>query len=146
MAFNKVILLGNLTRDPETRSTSGGASVTGFSLAVNETWTDKAGERQERTSFIVCEAWGPRGETIAKYLGKGRQVLVEGRLRQDTWDDKETGKKRSTLRVAVDGFSFVNDGKGGGGGSSQAGGGSDVSDSGDAGVSDEPINLDDIPF
>jgi single-strand DNA-binding protein len=113
MAYNKVILLGNLTRDPETR-TAGAGQVTSFSIAVNDTWVSKDGERQERTNFIECEAWGPRGETIAKYFSKGRQILVEGSLRQDTWDDKETGKKRSSLRVQVSTFSFVNDGKGAG--------------------------------
>ncbi|MCL1929820.1 single-stranded DNA-binding protein [Candidatus Saccharibacteria bacterium] len=140
MAFNKVILLGNLTRDPETRSTSGGASVTNFSVAVNESWVDKSGEKQERTSFIECEAWGQRGETIAKYFTKGRQILVEGRLRQDTWEDKDTGKNRSAIRVAVDSFSFVNDGKSG------AGSGSGSGKSSTEEISDEPINLDDIPF
>jgi single-strand DNA-binding protein len=142
MAYNKVILLGNLTRDPETRSTSGGASVTNFSVAVNESWVDKSGEKQERTSFIECEAWGSRGETIAKYFSKGRQILVDGRLRQDTWEDKETGKSRSTLRVQVDGFSFVNDGKGGGTSVDK----SSADNSSAADISDEPINLDDIPF
>jgi single-strand DNA-binding protein len=112
MAYNKVVLLGNLTRDPETRA-AGSGTVTVFSIAVNDTWV-KDGERQERTNFIECEAWGPRGETISKYFSKGRQILVEGSLKQDTWDDKETGKKRSTLRVSVQGFSFVNDGKGAG--------------------------------
>ena len=111
MAYNRVILLGNLTRDPETRSTSAGQSVTSFSIAVNDTWV-KDGERQERANFIECEAWAQRGETIAKYFSKGRQILVEGRLRQDSWEDKDTGKKRSAIRVVVEGFSFVNDGKG----------------------------------
>jgi len=114
MAYNRVILLGNLTRDPETRSTNNGQSVTSFSIAVNDTWV-KDGERQERVNFIECEAWAQRGETIAKYFSKGRQILVEGRLRQDSWDDKDTGKKRSAIRVVVEGFSFVNDGKGSGG-------------------------------
>jgi single-strand DNA-binding protein len=118
MAYNKVVLLGNLTRDPETRA-AGSGTVTVFSIAVNDTWV-KDGERQERTNFIECEAWGPRGETIAKYFSKGRQILVEGSLKQDTWDDKETGKKRSTLRVSVQGFSFVNDGKGAGASTSGA--------------------------
>jgi len=141
MAFNKVILLGNLTRDPETRSTGGGQSVTNFSVAVNETWVDKSGEKQERTSFIECEAWGQRGETIAKYFTKGRQILVEGRLRQDSWEDKDTGKNRSTLRVTIDSFSFVNDGKGSGSSTSSKAG-AVIDDE----ISDEPINLDDIPF
>lgn len=92
MAFNKVILLGNLTADPETRTTPSGQSVTSFSLAVNRTWNDANGQRQEETSFINCTAWGQRGETIAKYVQKGRQLLVSGRLQQRSWDDKDTGK------------------------------------------------------
>ena len=114
MAFNKVILMGNLTRDPETRTTPSGQSVTNFSIAVNRSWVGKDGQKQEETSFIECDAWGPRGETIAKYFTKGRQILVSGRLRQDSWDDKDTGKKRSAIRVVVEEFSFVSDGRGGG--------------------------------
>ena len=110
MAFNKVILMGNLTRDPETRTTPSGQSVTNFSIAVNRNWTDKDGQKQEETSFIECDAWATRGETIAKYFSRGRQILISGRLRQDSWEDKDTGKKRSTLRVVVEEFSFVNDG------------------------------------
>lgn len=142
MSFNKVILMGNLTRDPETRATNGGQSVTSFSIAVNDTWV-KDGERQERANFIECDAWGQRGDTIAKYFTKGRQILVEGSLRQDTWDDKETGKKRSAIRVLVNGFSFINDGAGKGSAkSSSAPNDSQAVDD----ISDEPINLDDIPF
>lgn len=140
MSFNKVILMGNLTRDPETRATNSGQSVTSFSIAVNDTWT-KDGERQERTNFIECDAWGTRGDTIAKYFTKGRQILVEGSLRQDTWDDKDTGKKRSAIRVLVNGFSFVNDGAKN---SSKSSSSTDTPAADD--ISDEPINLDDIPF
>lgn len=113
MAYNKVVLLGNLTRDPETRA-AGSGQVTTFSIAVNDTWVDKNGEKQERVNFIDCECWGPRGETIAKYFTKGKQILVEGRLKQDTWEDKDTGKNRSKLTVSVTDFSFVNDGRGSG--------------------------------
>lgn len=141
MSFNKVILMGNLTRDPETRATNSGQSVTNFSIAVNDTWV-KDGERQERANFIECDAWGQRGDTIAKYFTKGRQILVEGSLRQDTWDDKETGKKRSAIRVLVNGFSFVNDGSGKGNTKSSTPNDSPAVDD----ISDEPINLDDIPF
>lgn len=146
MAYNRVILLGNLTRDPETRSTNTGQSVTSFSIAVNETWA-KDGERQERTSFIECEAWAQRGEVIAKYFSKGRQILVEGRLRQDSWDDKETGKKRSAIRVVVDTFSFVNDGKGSSSNTTVADANSNGSTD-DIRVedSDNEVDLSDIPF
>ncbi|MCL2281005.1 single-stranded DNA-binding protein [Candidatus Saccharibacteria bacterium] len=150
MAFNKVILLGNLTADPETRTTPSGQSVTSFSLAVNRTWNDQSGQRQEETSFINCTAWGTRGETIAKYVGKGRQLLVSGRLQQRSWDDKETGKKRSTIDVIVEEFSFISDGRGGGSDVPVTTAKSKKSDGMDEApiddVSDEPIDLTDIPF
>jgi single-strand DNA-binding protein len=142
MAFNKVILMGNLTRDPELRSTTSGSSVTSFALAVNRTWNNAQGERQEETSFIDCEAWGRTGETIAKYVSKGRQLLVSGRLRQDTWQDKDTGKNRSTLRVVVEEFSFVSDGSRGGSSSASSSQNEPVVDE----ISDDPIDLSDIPF
>lgn len=150
MAFNKVILLGNLTADPEQRTTPSGQSVTSFSLAVNRTWNDANGQRQEETSFINCTAWGQRGETIAKYVSKGRQLLVSGRLQQRSWDDKETGKKRSTIDVIVEEFSFVNDGRGAGAGSSDNSSGSTKSTVADSVSINEidaaPIDLSDIPF
>lgn len=142
MAFNKIILMGNLTRDPELRSTTSGSSVTSFALAVNRTWNNAQGERQEETSFIDCEAWGRTGETIAKYVSKGRQLLVSGRLRQDTWQDKDTGKNRSTLRVVVEEFSFVSDGNRGGASSTSSSQSEPVVDE----ISDDPIDLSDIPF
>ncbi|MDR2523956.1 MAG: single-stranded DNA-binding protein [Candidatus Nomurabacteria bacterium] len=150
MAFNKVILMGNLTADPETRTTPNGQSVTSFSLAVNRTWNDKDGQRQEETSFINCTAWGPRGETIAKYVGKGRQLLVSGRLQQRSWDDKDTGKKRSAIDVVVEEFSFINDGRGAAGGGASAAPatkGSDNSSPEIADISpDSEVDLSDIPF
>lgn len=152
MAFNKVILLGNLTADPETRSTPSGQSVTSFSLAVNRTWNDANGQRQEETSFINCTAWGARGETIAKYVGKGRQLLVSGRLQQRSWDDKDTGKKRSSIDVVVEEFSFVSDGRGGNSSGSAAADNSSraSSQAQDKPSADEldnaPIDLSDIPF
>lgn len=140
MAFNKVILMGNLTRDPELRSTTSGSSVASFALAITRNWNNAQGERQEETSFIDCEAWGRTGETIAKYVQKGRQLLVSGRLRQDTWQDKDTGKNRSTLRVVVEEFSFVSDGNRGGA-APQTGGEPTVEP-----INDDPIDLSDIPF
>lgn len=140
MAFNKVILMGNLTRDPELRSTTSGSSVASFSLAISRTWNNAQGERQEETSFIDCEAWGRTGETIAKYVQKGRQLLVSGRLRQDTWQDKDTGKNRSTLRVVVEEFSFVSDGNRGGAAAPAS------SEPTVETISDDPIDLSDIPF
>jgi single-strand DNA-binding protein len=155
MSFNKVILMGNLTADPETRTTPSGQSVTSFGLAVNRTWNDAQGNKQEATSFINCTAWGARGETIAKYVGKGRQLLVSGRLEQRSWDDKETGKKRSAIDVVVEEFSFVSDGRGGGsseGGSNYSASRPSTSKSAPKkdvvidDIPDEPIDLSEIPF
>ena len=151
MAFNKVVLLGNLTADPETRTTPSGQNVTSFSLAVNRTWNDASGQRQEETSFINCTAWGPRGETIAKYVGKGRQLLVSGRLQQRSWDDKETGKKRSRVEVTATDVTFLDGpGDGAGAGGANSGGSAPrpaaqskpvVDD-----IDDKPIDLSEIPF
>lgn len=148
MAFNKVILMGNLTADPEVRTTPSGQSVTSFSLAVNRTFRGSDGNRREETSFINCTAWGNTGETIAKYVGKGRQLLVSGRLQQRSWEDKETGKRRSAIDVIVEEFSFVNDGRGSG--ANAAGGSQKASSQPSADAAevdaDEPIDLSDIPF
>lgn len=147
MAFNKVILMGNLTADPEVRTTPSGQSVTSFSLAVNRTFRGSDGNRREETSFINCTAWGNTGETIAKYVGKGRQLLVSGRLQQRSWEDKETGKRRSAIDVIVEEFSFVNDGRGSGANAagSQKASSQPLADTAEVDA-DEPIDLSDIPF
>ena len=148
--FNKVILMGNLTRDPETRTTPSGQSVTNFSLAVNRTWRNADGAQQESVSYIDCVAWGKPGEIIAQYLTKGRPVLVSGRLDQRSWDDKETGQKRSKVEVIVEDFNFVGGAGGDGGSSAPAGPKPQPSQTNDdvviEDVGDGPINLDDIPF
>ena len=154
MAYNRVILLGNLTADPETRTTPSGQSVTTFSLAITRQWNDRDGQRQESTDFINCTAWGPRGETIAKYVQKGRQLLVGGRLQQRTWQDKDTGKNRSAIDVVVEEFSFISDGRGAGasGGSSRnsanksAKNNDGVDNAPIEDLDDAPIDLSDIPF
>lgn len=155
--FNKVILMGNLTRDPEVRTTPSGQSVANFSLAVNRTWKGQDGQTQENVSYIDCVAWGKTGEIIAQYVQKGRPLLVSGRLDQRSWDDKESGQKRSKMEVVVEDFNFVGGGAGGAGGSGGNFGAGDSSpapaskpakkkdDSADN-FADEPINLDDIPF
>ena len=141
MAFNKVILMGNLTADPELRTTTTGQNVASFTIAVSRTWNNAQGERQEETSFINCTAWGKTGETIAKYVSKGRQLLVSGRLQQRTWQDKDTGKNRSALDVVVEEFSFVNDGSRNSVSSAPQTNEPTVED-----LSYEPIDLSDIPF
>ena len=148
--FNKVILMGNLTRDPETRTTPSGQSVTSFSLAVNRQWTQD-GEKRESVSYINCVAWGKPGEIIAQYVTKGRPLLVSGRLEQRSWDDKETGQKRSVVEVIVEDFNFI-DSRGsdmGGGVSATTSSAKSNKKSDDVvieDIGDEPINLDDIPF
>lgn len=104
--FNKVTLLGNLTRDPELRNTQNGNSVCNFSLAVNRTWRNAEGEQQEAVDFIDCAAWGKAGELIEQYTQKGRPLLVSGRLRQSSWE-QEDGSKRSKLEVVVEDFNFI---------------------------------------
>lgn len=99
--FNKVILLGNLTRDPEVR-TAGAGQVCAFGLAMNRVFRDARGESREETCFVDVEAWGRTGEIVAQYCRKGSPLLVEGRLRYDQWDDRETGKKRSRLTVTAE--------------------------------------------
>jgi len=149
--FNKVILLGNLTRDPETRTTPNGQSVTSFSLAVNRTWRNANGENQESVSYIDCVAWGKAGEIIAQYVSRGRALLVSGRLEQRSWEDKESGQKRSKVEVIVEDFNFI-DSRGGGevpastGSSAQTKSGKKGEDVVIEDIGDEPINLDDIPF
>ena len=105
--FNRVILAGNLTRDPELRYTPKGSAVVRITLAVNRSWKDDSGETKEEVSFIDVEAWNRPAEVIAQYMRKGRPLLVEGRLKQDTWEDKNTHQKQSKLKVVLDGFTFI---------------------------------------
>jgi len=107
MSFNKTILMGNLTRDPEIRSLPSGATVTNFGLAVSETWTDKAsGEKREEVCFVDVDAWGRQGEVVLEYFSKGKPILVEGKLKFRTWE-ADDGTKRSKHSVTLDRFSFV---------------------------------------
>jgi single-strand DNA-binding protein len=109
--FNKVILAGNLTRDPELRYTPKGLAITKFGLAVNRSWKDgETGEMKEEVTFVDVDAFGKTAETIGQYLRKGRPILIEGRLRLDTWDDKQTQQKRSKLGVVVETFTFLDSG------------------------------------
>jgi len=107
MSFNKTILMGNLTRDPEIRSLPSGATVTNFGLAVSETWTDKAsGEKREEVCFVDVDAWGRQGEVVLEYFSKGKPILVEGKLKFRQWE-AEDGGKRSKHSITLDRFSFV---------------------------------------
>jgi len=150
--FNKVILMGNLTRDPETRQTPNGQSVTNFALAVNRTWKGQDGSTQEQVSFIDCVAWGKTGEVIAQYIQKGRPILVSGRLDQRSWE--QDGQKRSKVEVVVEDFNFVGGGDGGGGSFSSSSASRSSSSSSSAKnddvvveeIDDKPIDLSEIPF
>ena len=138
---NKVMLLGNLTRDPELRYTPQGSAVCEFALALNHVYTNKqTGQKVEEVSFIDIVAWGRTAELCAEYLKKGRQVHVEGRLKQDRWESPE-GKKMSKVRVTAEAVTFVGARTGGGGG----GGGAPETAGAPEGPADAPPP-DDIPF
>jgi len=109
-SFNRVILVGNLTRDPELRYTPKGMAIAKLGLAVNRNWKTETGESKEEVTFIDIDAFGKQAETIAQYMKKGNPLLVEGRLRLDQWDDKQTGQKRSRLGVVLEGFQFLGSG------------------------------------
>ena len=156
-SFNQVTLMGNLTRDPELRTTPNGASVCSFSLALNRSYKNADGNWVEATDFIDIVAWGPLGERVAQYLTKGRPALVSGRLQSRSWE--QDGAKRSKVEVVAQDVTFL--GGPGGAGSAPAGG-DEPADSAPApkrqakkdeqedvvieDIGDEPINLDDIPF
>jgi single-strand DNA-binding protein len=123
--LNRVLLIGNLTRDPELRVTPKGTAICQFGLAVNRSFKDEAGQTREETTFIDVEAWGRQGETISKYCTKGRPLFVEGRLRLDQWEDKASGQKRSRMKVVLENFQFLG-GRGEGGPAAGGGPGDDV--------------------
>jgi single-strand DNA-binding protein len=118
--FNKVILAGNLTRDPELRYTPKGMAIAKITLAVNRSWRNEAGETKEEVTFVDVDAFGRQAETIGQYLKKGSPLLLEGRLKLDQWDDKQTGQKRSRLGVICESFQFLGTGNRGDGGSGSA--------------------------
>ncbi len=156
MSFNKIIIVGNLGRDPELRYTPQGTAVCTFTMATNERRKDKAGEQQDVTTWFKINVWGRQAETVSKYLTKGRQAYVEGRLHVDEWTDKD-GKTRNTLEVNASDVHFIDGGGGGGGAdregipvrqqqssSSQGGGGGGGGSSRGGGSQD--IEDDEIPF
>ena len=110
--FNKVILAGNLTRDPELRYTPKGTAVTKITLAVNRIWKTETGESKEEVTFVDVDSFGRQAEVIAQYMKKGRPFLVEGRLKLDQWEDKNTHQKQSKLKVVLESFSFIDSGRG----------------------------------
>jgi single-strand DNA-binding protein len=109
--FNRVIIAGNLTRDPELRYTPKGTAVARLTLAINRTWKSETGETKEEVNFVDVDAWARQAEVIAQYMKKGRPLLVEGRLKQDTWEDKNTHQKQTKLKVVLEGFTFIDSGR-----------------------------------
>ncbi|HEX4264084.1 MAG TPA: single-stranded DNA-binding protein [Verrucomicrobiae bacterium] len=114
-SFNKVILVGNLTRDPELRYTPKGMAIAKIGLAVNRNWTSESGEKKEEVTFVDVDIFGRTAENVAQYMKKGRPILIEGRLRLDQWDDKQTGQKRSKLGVVGEVVQFLGSATGGSG-------------------------------
>ncbi len=105
-SLNKVLLIGNLTRDPDVRMMSNGRPVCNFGLALNRSYKDAEGNRKDETTFVDVECFGPRAEAVGRFFTKGRAIFVEGRLKLDQWESKE-GEKRSAIRVVLDNFEFV---------------------------------------
>jgi single-strand DNA-binding protein len=124
-SLNKVMLIGNLTRDPEIKYTPKGTAIADIGLAVNRNYTTESGEKREEVTFIDVTLWGRTAEIVGEYCKKGRPLFVEGRLQLDTWDDKQTGQKRSKLKVVGDNIQLLGGregGEGGGGGGGARGG------------------------
>ncbi|MGH7943037.1 MAG: single-stranded DNA-binding protein [Limisphaerales bacterium] len=144
--FNKVILAGNLTRDPELRYTPKGTAVARITLAVNRTFTSgEGGEKKEEVTFVDVDVWGRQAEVISQYMKKGRPLLVEGRLRQDTWEDKNTKQKMSKLKVVLESFSFLDSGNRGDGAAPSRPGAPAAPPPPEPGEA-EPPQDDDVPF
>lgn len=142
-SINQVILMGRLTRDPEQRTTTTGKTIASFSIAVDR------GGQEDAADFFNVTAWEKLGELVMQYLAKGRRVLVQGRLRQDTWDDKETGKKQSRIEVVATDVTFLDGPNGGEGASSAAPRSNSSNASKDVvieDIDDKPIDLSEIPF
>jgi single-strand DNA-binding protein len=141
--YNKVLLMGNLTRDVELKYTPSNQPVANIGVAVNRRYRTADGEQREETTFVDCEAWGRTAEVMNQYLSKGRPVFVEGRLKLDQWQDKD-GSNRSKLKVVVENFQFI-DSRGGGDQSSASNVAAPAGAS-SGGGGHQPIDEDDIPF
>jgi len=125
--LNKVMLMGNLTRDPEVRYTPKGTAVAELGLAINRVYSAENGEKREETTFVDVTLWGRTAEIAGEYLKKGRPVFIEGRLQLDSWDDKQTGQKRSKLKVVGEAMQLMGSRGGGEGGGGGSGGGGEQS-------------------
>lgn len=152
-SFNKVILVGNLTRDPELRYTPKGTAVAKIGLAVNRVWTSESGEKKEEVTFVDVDVFGRTAENVGQYMRKGRPILVEGRLKLDQWDDKQTGQKRSRLGVIADTVQFLGSAGGAGGEAGapaaprpQRAAAAPAAPAGEPLEGDGPPESDDVPF
>ncbi len=151
-SINQVILMGNLTRDPELRTTPSGQSVCSFSLAVNRSWQGQDGTQQDAVDYFDVTAWGKLGELVNQYMAKGRKCLVQGRLSQRSWD--QDGQKRSKVEVVANDVTFLDGGGAGGSGNSDGGSAPRSSNSRPKksdepaveDIDDKPIDLSEIPF
>ena len=148
--YNKVMLMGRLTRDPEVRYSANGTAITNIGLAVNRNWRNQDGQTQEEVTFVDVTAFGKRGEAVGQYFKKGKPIFIEAHLRMEQWDDKQTGQKRSKLAIIMDAFEFIDsrgEGEGGGGnftggGGAPAAGGPASAAGGGGGFAED----DDVPF
>jgi len=146
-SFNKVLLMGNLTRDPELRYTPKGTAVAQLGLAVNRQWKSETGETKEEVTFVDIDAFGRQAEVIGQYLKKGRPIFIEGRLKLDTWDDKQTNQKRSKLKIVLESFQFLDGGRPeGSGAGAPARRPAAAADSAPAAEPEPPPVDDDVPF
>ena len=147
-SFNKVILAGNLTRDPELRYTPKGTAIARLGIACNRKWKTETGELKEEVTFVDVDAFGKQAETIGQYLKKGRPILIEGRLKLDQWEDKQSGQKKSKLGVVLESFQFLDSGNRGEGNSDAPRSRSSAAPAPppDSGEAEPPPEHDDVPF
>ena len=146
-SFNKVILAGNLTRDPELRYTPKGTAIARLGIACNRKWKSETGEMKEEVTYVDVDAFGKTAETIGQYLKKGRPILIEGRLRYDSWEDKQSGQKKSKLGVVLESFQFLDSGGGRGDGEPRPRPGSaSAAPAPEPVEGDAPPEHDDVPF
>ena len=143
---NKVILIGNLGRDPEVRSTPSGQPVASFTLATNRRWRDKNGQKQEQTEWHSIVVWGKQAEIAGQYLTKGKQIYLEGRLQTRSWDDRQTGEKKYKTEIVCDNFQMLGSARGGDFEAPGAGAAPSASPSYDEGGGMGEVEEDDIPF
>jgi single-strand DNA-binding protein len=149
-SFNRVVLVGNLTRDPELRYTPKGTAIAKIGIAVNRVWTTEAGEKKEEVTFVDVDVFGRTAENVGQYMRKGRPILIEGRLKLDQWDDKQSGQKRQKLGVVAETVQFLGSKDDGGGlpaaPASRSRPAAPPAPASEPLAGDEPPESDDVPF